>query len=80
MKNHPDIVRDLAPPQNEQITEEHEQKSQACQKWLGDNLLSESRIHQVTDYVDQELLKKYIIYSRRHCHPKLNEIDKEKVT
>ena len=35
---------------------------------------------QVDDYIDQELLKKYIIYSRRYVHPKLNEIDKEKVT
>jgi DNA replication licensing factor MCM2 len=28
MKNHPDIVRDITPPSNEQITEEHEQKMQ----------------------------------------------------
>jgi DNA replication licensing factor MCM2 len=32
------------------------------------------------DTLDQETLKKYIIYSRRYVHPKLNEIDKEKVT
>ena len=35
---------------------------------------------QVDDYIDQDLLKKFIIYSRRYVHPKLNEIDKEKVT
>jgi DNA replication licensing factor MCM2 len=26
------------------------------------------------------MLKKYIIYARKYIHPKLNEIDKEKVT
>lgn len=26
------------------------------------------------------MLKKYIIYSRKYVHPKLNEIDKEKVS
>jgi DNA replication licensing factor MCM2 len=26
------------------------------------------------------MLKKYIMYAKRYCHPKLNEIDKEKVT
>lgn len=30
--------------------------------------------------ISQDLLRKYIIYARRFCHPKLNEIDKEKVT
>jgi len=30
--------------------------------------------------IDQELLKKYIIYSKKYCHPRLSEIDKEKVT
>lgn len=30
--------------------------------------------------IDQERLKKYIMYARRYVHPKLNEIDKEKVT
>lgn len=44
-------------------------------------LLDESNIKQSsTDLLDQELLKKYIIYARRYVRPKLNEIDKEKVT
>ena len=30
--------------------------------------------------VDQDLLKKYIIYARKFIHPKLNEIDRDKVT
>lgn len=32
-----------------------------------------------SESIDQGLLKKYIIYARKHIHPKLNEIDKEKV-
>ena len=30
--------------------------------------------------LDQDLLKKYILYARKYVHPKLNEIDKEKVS
>lgn len=30
--------------------------------------------------LDQELLKKYIIYAKKYVHPRLSEIDKEKVT
>lgn len=30
--------------------------------------------------LEQEMLKKYIIYAKRHVVPKLNEIDKDKVT
>lgn len=30
--------------------------------------------------LNQELFKKYIIYAKRHCQPKLNEIDRDKVT
>ena len=29
--------------------------------------------------VEQELLKKYIIYSREKTHPKLNDMDQDKV-
>ena len=32
------------------------------------------------DQMDQAILRKYIIYARRNVHPKLTEIDKEKVT
>lgn len=32
------------------------------------------------DQINQNILRKYIIYSRRYVHPRLTEIDKEKVT
>ena len=49
---------------------------------LKSNLLPESNIkkNDSANQVDQELLKKYIMYAKRMVHPKLNEIDKEKVT
>ena len=81
MKSHPEIVRDMAEPSTEQGNEEQTLKQQVCKQWLNDNLLSENKIHVSPDqFIDQELLKKYIIYARRYVHPKLNEIDKEKVT
>lgn len=44
------------------------------------NLLNEDRIKQnENDSIPQDLLKKYIIYAKRYVHPKLNDIDKEKV-
>jgi len=30
--------------------------------------------------ISQDILKKYIMYARKYVHPKLNEIDKDKVT
>lgn len=46
------------------------------------NLLTETRITKIDEskQVDQNLLKKYIIYAKKMVHPKLNEIDREKVT
>jgi len=34
----------------------------------------------VSKLIDQETLKKYIIYAKKYVHPRLSEIDKEKVT
>ena len=54
---------------------------EAANNYLEQSLLNEDRIQKLQDeLIDQELLKKYIIYARRNVHPKLNEIDKEKVT
>lgn len=45
------------------------------------NLLNEQLVKEGEDEpIDQELFKKYIIYSRKNFAPKLTEIDKEKVT
>ena len=57
------------------------EKKEVTERWIEENKLSEDRIHVPEgEQIPQELLKKYIIYARRYIHPKLNEIDKEKVT
>lgn len=84
MKNHPDIVKDLAVPLTEHLPEDRQQAMAATSQWLQENLLDESKIQLMavheSDQIDQEKLRKYIIYARRYCHPRLSEIDKEKVT
>lgn len=51
-------------------------------EFLTKNLLPESNIKKTDKnfQVPQDLLKKYIMYAKRMVHPKLNEIDREKVT
>lgn len=70
MKNHPS--KKINDPV---IRAEREQRIQ-------ENLLDESHIKQtdMSKCIDQELLKKYIIYAKKYTHPRLSEIDKEKVT
>ena len=47
---------------------------------MHDNLLPEP-VQKVTQpAIPQDLLKKYIMYAKRIVHPKLSEIDREKVT
>lgn len=45
-------------------------------------MLDESHVKKTdpSRLLDQELLKKYIIYAKKFVHPRLSEIDKEKVT
>jgi DNA replication licensing factor MCM2 len=52
------------------------------QQKLEECMLDESKIKKtdMTNTLPQELLKKYIIYAKKFCHPRLNDIDKEKVT
>lgn len=35
--------------------------------------------HKIDHQIPQETLKKYIMYAKRYVHPKLHDIDKEKV-
>jgi len=67
---------------NEMMSEEDGARMKACEEYLDKNLLDENRIikNNAAEQIEQEKLKKYIIYARRYVHPKLNEIDKEKVT
>jgi DNA replication licensing factor MCM2 len=82
IKNHPDIARELV--LGELAGEEQIQRKQETEEWLQQNLLSEAKIQQnfvaESEMIPQDILRKYIIYARRYVHPRLTEIDKEKVT
>jgi DNA replication licensing factor MCM2 len=45
---------------------------------FGPVLLEESM--QSEDLIPQDMLKKYVIYAKRHVHPKLSDIDRDKIT
>jgi DNA replication licensing factor MCM2 len=32
------------------------------------------------ELIDNNLLRNYIIYAREKCHPKINDIDKDRIT
>ena len=72
MKNHP-VASHVFDDEARQETERED---------LANRLLDESNIQKTKAemVLDQELLKKYVIYAKRHVNPKLNEIDKDKVT
>jgi len=83
MKSHPEIARilKLREDPNDLFANEAHEKLQEVDTFLKQNLLNEDKIKlNKDDLINQELLKKYIIYAKRYIHPKLNEIDKEKVT
>lgn len=88
IKSHPEVERDTkiakqieAKTELEQLTEEDYQRAQAVGDWLNRNLLEDKRSYLTEkDMISQDMLRKYIIYARKYVHPKLNEIDKEKVT
>jgi DNA replication licensing factor MCM2 len=57
------------------------QKDEQAVAFLEQNLLDDTRAKVGEEEgIDQELLKKYIIYARRYVKPRLTEIDREKVT
>lgn len=59
-----------------------EEIKQATLEELQINMLDDSRVikNDIRNQVPQELLSKYILYAKKMVHPKLNEIDREKVT
>ena len=81
IQSHPEIKRDLMAELNEQAQPEDKKVSELTREFLGKIMLPQRfKLDSETDLIDQTLLKKYIIYARKHVHPKLNEIDKDKVT
>ena len=70
MKNHPS--------QRTQDTAKLEQN----EAHLKANMLDESKIKKMdpTNLLSMDELRKYIIFAKKFIHPKLNEVDKEKIT
>lgn len=88
IKSHPEVTKDFKvlediqtqPANVEQYNESDIEKAHATREWLSRNLLSDTVLQQTNETIDQETLKKYLIYARKYVHPKLNEIDLDKVT
>lgn len=81
MKAHPNI-RQLQKRVEKGEDQDKIEEWQPRMQFLADNMLNESQVKKtdMAQTIDQELLKKYIMYAKRMVHPKLNEIDREKVT
>jgi DNA replication licensing factor MCM2 len=77
MKNHPNIIKRTHLAQSEgKSVEEQTQELQSLQEEFDQMLLPNNRMNnQRTDLIPHQMLKKYLIYSRRFIRPKLSEID-----
>lgn len=83
MKSHPEVVKDLKIEQQleETKTDQDIEKLENAKLYLQSNLLADKRVYlNPDDMLDQQTLRKYIIYAKKYVHPKLNEIDKDKVS
>jgi len=82
MKNHPTVMTAQAFIENEGVSEEDKAaKQQETSDYLSANTLPNTKMSQVeTGLIPQEMLKKYLIYSKRFMAPKLTEIDQDKIT
>ena len=67
IRSHPDLKN----------AETEEEKSEFLDSLLDD---SKSVTYDKNRLLDQEFLKKYIIYCRKYIHPKLGDVDKERIT
>ena len=73
MKSHPMCKIDADKPEKNAEIRQH----------LEDNMLENATLtlmQNTTIPFEQDFLRKYIIYAKRYCFPKLNEIDRDKVT
>ena len=63
--------------------EEEKERNDEIERSLAENMLENARLAQMADAIpefDQDFFRKYIIYAKRFCNPRLNEIDRDKVT
>ena len=84
IKSQPDILKmRKRVEEDQQMTAEQKlEQLQSTDNYLKENLLEcaiSSKLRKPEELIPQELLKKYIIFAKRFCHPKLSEIDKDKL-
>ncbi|CDW86911.1 mcm2 3 5 family protein [Stylonychia lemnae] len=83
IKSHPEVQKDLKflKKDEECKTEEDFKNYQLTMEYLSSTLLDNSKLQtDQSETIDQQMLRKYIIYAKKYVHPKLNEIDKDKIT
>lgn len=82
MRSHPRAKRALRSGNEEGMQQMNQNMFEQDRDFVNQNLLDESNIlrNDTSDLIDQETLKKYIMYAKRFVKPKLSEIDNEKVT
>lgn len=86
IKNHPKIIKTRHEMADENLTGEAKEEKAAeledHEKYLRENLLPDRlrNDENTGELMPFELLKKYLIYSKRHYKPKLTKIDQDKVT
>lgn len=82
IKNHPVVLQQNQQRENQVLNEEEsKQQQEEVDNYLKETLLPNNRMNNDSDdLIPHDLLKKYIIYSKRFMKPKLSEIDTDKVT
>lgn len=85
IKNHPIILKRKRQIRENPNLAEHEKEQELA---AADQVIQEKMMHcKISEQLDkaerdlmpQDLLKKYLIYAKRFVHPKLSEIDREKI-
>ena len=86
IKNHPKIIKARKELQDENLQGEarvdKEDEMKNHEEFLEETLLPDryNMDHMQGEFMPFDLLKKYLIYAKRHYRPKLTKIDQDKVT
>jgi len=72
------VVRDIVDPEMDQKLADHVTLSH-CRSHPDSEPLPEPKLEALDDLIPQDLLRKYIMYSKRTCKPKLQEVDQDKI-
>lgn len=73
------VVRDIVDPEMDQRLADHVTKSH-CRSHPDHEAPVQPKVDNKDDVIPQDLLRKYIMYAKRNCKPKLQDVDQEKIT